>query len=106
MYVLLSSARKPTDRVSLAVRLAKGLETAEKMLQQANDHLSVIEEEIRTGTLGPVKLEEWKEREREWLVHALNQRHGKSKRVLEEEMPSPYQPKEEARKRNSRGTSG
>lgn len=68
------------------------------MLEQANDHLLVIEKEIRTGTLGPAKLDEWKEREREWLVHALKQRHGKSRQVLEAEEPSPYQPKEEARK--------
>lgn len=76
------------------------------MLQQANDHLLIIEEEIRTGTLGLAKLEEWKEREREWLAHALKQRHGKSRRVLEEEEPSPYQPKEEARKTKFRRSSG
>ena len=68
------------------------------MKEQANDHLIIIEKEVKTGPLGETALEEWKKWEKEWTARAAKQKHGKSQAVLAKEPQSPYEVREEARK--------
>ncbi|KAF7792778.1 hypothetical protein EIP86_003876 [Pleurotus ostreatoroseus] len=82
---------------ALSGQLTRKLKAALKMKEQANDHLTIIEKEVKTGPLGEATLDEWKKWEKEWTARAAKQRHGKSKAVLEQEPQSPYEVKEEAR---------
>ena len=68
------------------------------MREQASDHLTILEKEVRTGPLGEAALDKWKKWEKEWTTRAAKQKHGKSQAVLAKEPKSPYEIKEEARK--------